>query len=346
MTLRRAAVHLLAMFALAGCAAPTAKLPEVGDELERKEAEKQAHTAYWLLRARRARVWEVGYRLRSGNVGLCGEYVAPDGGFYVDTLDHYPEALRDAGRKRLGDRPVVARVYPGSPADVAGLKVDDAIASVDGSTDVVNDEIWRRAYADGAAKLRIERARMLRTVVVRPEPACASAVLLDSEEPELNAFADGSRVVVASGMLNFVENDRELALVIAHELAHNILGHVDKQMQNMVGGLIADIVLLVVTQGYSAGVSLTQAAKLVYSKEFEAEADYVGMYLLANAEYGLWGASAFWRRMGAEHLVGGGESRSLTHPSTAKRYLAIRKAIKEINAKREKGERLVPEFEG
>jgi predicted Zn-dependent protease len=51
-----------------------------------------------------------------------------------------------------------------------------------------------------------------------------------SESDAVNAFADGEKVVITKGMMRFVENDRELSLVIAHEMAHNAMGHTDNKL--------------------------------------------------------------------------------------------------------------------
>lgn len=40
------------------------------------------------------------------------------------------------------------------------------------------------------------------------------------DAPIINAYNDGSRLVVYTGLLKFVHNQDELALVIGHELAH------------------------------------------------------------------------------------------------------------------------------
>ncbi len=37
---------------------------------------------------------------------------------------------------------------------------------------------------------------------------------------KVNAYYDGTNIVIFTGILNFVRNEEELALVIAHELAH------------------------------------------------------------------------------------------------------------------------------
>jgi predicted Zn-dependent protease len=40
-----------------------------------------------------------------------------------------------------------------------------------------------------------------------------------------NAFADGRYAIMTTKMLGFVQNDDELAVIMAHEAAHNLLGH-------------------------------------------------------------------------------------------------------------------------
>ena len=55
--------------------------------------------------------------------------------------------------------------------------------------------------------------------------------------------------------MEFVESDKELALIIGHELAHNTMGHIRKALGNYV-----------VTLGGTR-----------YTRPFESEADYVGL---------------------------------------------------------------------
>ena len=49
---------------------------------------------------------------------------------------------------------------------------------------------------------------------------CDYPVLLGDDDA-LNAYADGNNIIITRGMMRFLESDRELALVIGHELAHN-----------------------------------------------------------------------------------------------------------------------------
>ena len=76
------------------------------------------------------------------------------------------------------------------------------------------------------------------------------------------------------------------------------------------------------------------------SKKFENEADYVSMYILANAGVDLSGIEDVWRRVSAQV----GLRASSTHPSRPIRYLRMAKTRQEIAEKVEKGEPLIPEF--
>ena len=62
----------------------------------------------------------------------------------------------------------------------------------------------------------------------------------------VNAFADGKSIIMTQGMMDYAKDDNELAIVVAHELAHNDRGHLDAKKKNtmIMGsiGLILDLV--------------------------------------------------------------------------------------------------------
>ena len=78
-----------------------------------------------------------------------------------------------------------------------------------------------------------------------------------------------------------------------------------------------------------------------WSQSFEAEADYVGLYVLARAGGDLDGATSLWRRMGAANP--GNIEHAGTHPTTAQRFVSINRTIDEIRGRMAAGEALVPE---
>lgn len=165
---------------------------------------------------------------------------------------------------------------------------------------------------------------------------------------DLNAHADGENVVLYSGMMRFLKNDDEVAVVMAHELAHNLMGHVDSQRMNTMGGALMGAVIdgVVASQGISAGGSFSdlggRVGQRTFSVEFEEEADYVGLYIASLAGYNIGAAPNFWRRFSVEDPRG--LFYGYTHPSNAKRAVAIQKTIYEINYKRKHRVPLIPDF--
>jgi Zn-dependent protease with chaperone function len=155
----------------------------------------------------------------------------------------------------------------------------------------------------------------------------------------VNAFADGKAIYVHLQLLDVASTDDELALVIAHELGHNVMKHVQKKAGNMVLGTLLGALVSAATK-----VDVTRSAQSIggqiFSQEFEAEADYVGTYFAALAGYDYRNAAAVMRKMGAINpaMISHGSS----HPPTARRFVAIQAAADEIAAKLARREPLVP----
>lgn len=162
----------------------------------------------------------------------------------------------------------------------------------------------------------------------------------------INAYADGKKIVVTQGMMDFVKNDGNLAVVLGHEYAHNIMGHIKAKQQNMgVGTVLGTLVDSVAsTQGVSTGGMFGDLGRYAgaygYSKEFEQEADYVGLYITHLAGYDIDKAPEFWRSMSLrdEESIHNG----FTHPTNPERYIALGKTIREIKRKKDAGQALLP----
>jgi len=165
---------------------------------------------------------------------------------------------------------------------------------------------------------------------------------------DINAYADGQRIVVSTGMMQFAKEDTELAVVLGHELAHNLLRHVKKKQRNTILGAITGLALegAAAAAGVDTGGQLAKAGMQYgsqsYSPEFEKEADYVGLYVTARAGYDIHNAPQFWRKMSIQF------PQSIyvksTHPSNAERYVLLEKTVKEIELKKAAGLALTPEM--
>lgn len=167
-------------------------------------------------------------------------------------------------------------------------------------------------------------------------------------DDDLNAHADGQKVIVNSGMLRFLNNDDELATILGHELAHNLMGHVDASRTNTMAGMVVGVLVdsIAATQGISTGGTFGSMGQdignLSYSVEFEEEADYVGLYIMSRAGYNPNKAPDVWRRMSIEFPDN--IYNAHTHPSNASRYVALKKTINEIDSKRNLHLALLPEM--
>lgn len=173
---------------------------------------------------------------------------------------------------------------------------------------------------------------------------CNFPVLL-VEDQDINAFADGEKVYIPVGMIRFVENDDELALVVGHELAHNILTHTNKKFGNAVLGTLVDVLVLATT-GVDTGGAFGDVGARAYSQGFESEADYLGLYITARAGYDIDRATMLWRRMAIEHPSAIIKTYNGTHPSTPERFTSLSAAADEIKSKQTSGLALLPTVKG
>ena len=178
------------------------------------------------------------------------------------------------------------------------------------------------------------------------EENCTFKVVLDPREHDLNAHADGQNVVIYPAMVDFAQNDNHLAFVIAHEFAHNIMHHINSQQRNATLGTLLGAAVDVAagagganTQGLFGQIGGEQGA-IRYSSAFEAEADYVGLYILARAGFTIEQAPDFWR------IMSQAEPDAIyiaqTHPTNPARTIAMTKTIAEIRAKQRAHQPLIP----
>jgi len=184
------------------------------------------------LRDADARVAAVAWRLQTANVALCQD-VVPLPGFSIETLDQYsPSERREAVAEfGLEDLPQVSAVVPQSAAGKAGLKPGDTILAVDGQpmsravaakSDYARTAAAETALAAALARPPVTLTLASRTLSFSGDRGCASSVQFVPGS-RLDSLADGHYVQISGAMYTFVANDDELAFILAHELAHNIV---------------------------------------------------------------------------------------------------------------------------
>ena len=247
------------------------------------------------LRRDDLRVGLVAYRLALAGSALCPERYPLTGLLYHHLAEYEPADRRlMAARYGLDRGPGVLTVMADTPAARAGLVAGDVLVAVNGRTlpsgaSVAAEpkrEKWRRladeaedeietALRQGPAELRVLRGGRELQVRLGSIPACLGRVRL-ARSTQVNAFATGRSVVMTLAMLNFLKDDDALAVVLGHELAHNIFHHRAIRSE----------------EGILRGLGIKPSA--VWKRE-EA-ADRFGLRLMASAGYNLDSAIPFWRR--------------------------------------------------
>jgi predicted Zn-dependent protease len=124
-----------------------------------------------------------------------------------------------------------------------------------------------------------------------------------------NAFAlPGGKVAIYEGILPICQHEAGLAVVMAHEVAHALARHGGERMTQQtavnVGKQVASKITNqrfpgkaeMVAQYY--GAATQYGILLPFSRKHEAEADHIGIILMARAGYDPASAPEFWRRFG------------------------------------------------
>jgi len=341
---RALAVCALALL-LVGCAAPVTQSVSVDDRARAEEELAQKRMVMRSAFDMTMRLWRVGYPVLKAAAFDCPDALRPSLGMLAMGRAQAPSigSVSLADMLGLGDARRVLAVYRGGAAERAGVREGDEIIATSAGFVPRNEpraDAMRRMPPDKPVRLDLRRQDSTVTVDVMPDLFC-DYPLHYRPSSEVNAFADGAAIYLTRGMLRFAADDRELALVIAHELAHNTMGHRGKKTANATVGLLVD--LLGAAAGVNTRGTFSDMGARAFSQDFEREADHVGMYYLARAGYPTEGVADFWRRMATEHPSSIRTNHTATHPPTTERFLALESIGAQIRAKAARGEPLEPE---
>lgn len=160
-----------------------------------------------------------------------------------------------------------------------------------------------------------------------------------ADVPEPNAMCvPGGRILITTGIMQILHTDDEMAIILAHEIAHALNRHGAENMglQYLVYPLII-ILNMVLDTRWLPTILVTLLLKLPYSRKLEHEADYVGLILCAESCYDPRVAPVVFERLaqlqGQGQETGGLQNKISsffsTHPQTAERAERLRRALPE-----------------
>ena len=159
--------------------------------------------------------------------------------------------------------------------------------------------------------------------------------VIDSDE--INAMAlPGGFFYVNSGLILNADEEAELAGVMAHEVAHVCAHHAVREQTRMNYAQLGTIPLIMMT-GYSwTGYGIYEAAQfavpmtfLMFSREFEAQADFLGVQYMYRAGYDPQSFISFFEKIQAlEKRKPGLVAKAFSdHPQTPDRILHSQEEI-------------------
>jgi len=166
-------------------------------------------------------------------------------------------------------------------------------------------------------------------------------------DPSINAFAlPGGYIGLNTGLIMHASNESELAAVLAHEIEHVMQQHWSRMMaaRKQRSGLTAAALLASMIlassgqQAGEAGIALTSAInttqELSYSRDFEREADRLGIQLLAKSGYRPGAMADFFEKLqkSARLSDSGAPEYMRTHPVTTNRIAEARDRARKLHA--------------
>jgi hypothetical protein len=160
-----------------------------------------------------------------------------------------------------------------------------------------------------------------------PDRGCKLGIrVMESAVPD--ATVEDTEIRLTTGLLQFVQNNDELMVVIAHLMGHMI--RQDVPDRGLVEAVLND----------RLGVHRMNAPDRAFNPAEEAGADRVSMFLVARADRDPDLVIQFWRRMAS--LRANGNGWLLRHPPDPQRLPKLEEIAAEIKLLREHQQALVP----
>lgn len=279
------------------------------------------------------RVADTAWRIAARNADSCTKIWAALG-VSLQHVSQYAPAYRAAAQAAFGlddAYPTILAVAEGSPASAAGLKPNDTLRAVNG-VDLVSKSRGQTSAASydavssamaalealpeqQAAVLLIERGGQKFDVSVTPQNVCRSRVEL-APGNAINANANGLVAQISGRLVDWVQSDDELALVIAHEIAHNLLDHPKRLSEKSA------------LSGLATSLGLSGKAQ----RQMELDADRMGIIMAAGAGYNYKIAPDFWARLNSNAPLAA--FLATTHPTTRARRENAQRVVDELDVKR------------
>ncbi|MCL2656088.1 MAG: M48 family metalloprotease [Betaproteobacteria bacterium] len=154
----------------------------------------------------------------------------------------------------------------------------------------------------------------------------------------------GGVLVFNTGLITAAQSESELAAVMAHEISHTQQRHQARmiaQQQNLGYMVLASLLVAVLaarSSGDAAGAAAATgqaaaaSAQLAYSRDFEREADRIGLHVLNAAGFDVRGMVSFFERLDRQTRLFDSNAFAYlrTHPLTTERISDIANRVQQM----------------
>jgi len=243
------------------------------------------------------RLENIAHKIKSANKDMCPSTHA-DMGLSVHTVADYPLDFQNVARNLLpvSEQVSIRTIRKNSPAYLSGLREGDEIIQLD-QTNIISgvqgkamfETLSKEQTKLHGAHLFIRRNGKVFQTRVQPENVCDYPVHVYFSDT-LNGHTDGKNVWITSELIKTTKEDVHLALVVAHEMAHAIAGHIHTEP----------------------------------TKALELEADSLAIVMLAKAGYDIDQAVKYWDK--APNPQNDIHEVTDTHPTLAERKANLKQA--------------------
>lgn len=254
--------------------------------LARQDTAQDNQSQWAALSREDVRLASIADTLLRANADLCRS-VMPVTGLILHSADQYRPGQAEA---RFANGPLaISSLVPMSSAARAGLLPDDAILAIggqsvaslvapeDGNLREAAFDVLASQPADRPISLAVARGGAQIEVAISAPSGCRTLVeILVGDGPR--ARSDGRVIQLQYAFAGELTNE-QMAVVVAHELAHTVLEH--RRRKEEAG----------IDNGLFAELGRNQRA----NRAAEVEADRLSIHLLANAGYDPASVPAFWR---------------------------------------------------
>jgi len=292
-------------------------------EFNKDEMVLQSNTVIAEIASASRKIHDISWKIMKANKNYCDNARINAFGIMVASSKDLDLELRPSffaaspdyksnSKNKKDDLVMIVSVAEESPASKIGLKEGDFILNINGNNYNNNSykKLLNAAAENNYLDLTILRNEEKLNFSLNSEIICGYPVQT-MLSPIPNAYADGSKIFITIATLDFIKDDQELAFLIGHELAHNIVHYEGKGMP--------EVKALPLPLNDSPIIRNVSDLFIFQSGKKETEADMLGVEYVLRAGIKQDKAANYFRRLSIYMPILMKDSMFRMHPGNIKR---------------------------